>query len=196
MQYPLNIRFKIIALASQISVTDASGAEVFYVKQKMFKLKENIEIFRDSTKNQLLFTIKADKVLDFSPTYSLADANGTAVGTITRQGARSIWKASYDLQLATGMTAHVREASAWVKVMDGFFGELPLIGLFSGYFFHPKYIVEDQNKLPIAIIEKKPAFLEGLFTLESSHLPGLDEDSQHKVAALLMMVVLLERSRG
>lgn len=196
MQYPLNIRFKIIALASQISVTDASGAEVFYVQQKMFKLKENIDIYRDSTKSQVLFTIKADKVLDFSPTYTLSDANGTAVGTITRQGARSIWKASYDLQLSSGMSAHVREASAWVKVLDGFFGELPIIGLFSGYLFHPKYIVEDQNKLPIATIEKKPAFLEGMFTLDSTNLSGLDEDSQHKAAALLMMVVLMERSRG
>ena len=196
MQYPLNIRFKIIALTSQISVTDGNGAEVFYVKQKMFKLKENIEIYRDSTKSQLLFTIKADRVLDFSPTYTLSDAGGAPVGTITRQGARSLWKASYDLQLASGMSAHVREASAWVKVMDGFFGELPIVGLFSGYLFHPKYIVEDQNKLPIATIEKKPAFLEGIFTLDSNNLPSLDEDSQLKAAALLMMVVLMERTRG
>jgi hypothetical protein len=195
MQYPLNIRFKVLALASQISVTDATGSEQFYVKQKMFKLKENIEIYKDSTKTQLLFTVKADKVIDFSPTFTLADAGGNPLGTIKRQGARSIWRASYDLQLATGQVAHVREASPWIKVFDAILGELPIIGLFMGYMLHPKYIIESSSA-PLAVLEKRPAFLEGKYALENAGMVSVDEQSQQRLAALLMMVVLLERTRG
>ena len=39
MRFPLDLRFKIVAIAPQISVTDASGALLLYVKQKAFRLK-------------------------------------------------------------------------------------------------------------------------------------------------------------
>ena len=39
MNYPLHLSFKILALARQLSMTDASGNRIFYVKQKVFKLK-------------------------------------------------------------------------------------------------------------------------------------------------------------
>jgi hypothetical protein len=195
MQYPLSIRFKLLALTSQMSVTDATGAELFYVKQKMFKLKENIEIYKDSSKTELLYTIKADRVIDFSPTYSLADSNGNVLGTITRQGARSLWRASYDLQLG-GTSAHVSEASPWVKVLDGVVGELPIIGIFMGYLFHPKYIVAGPNDAPLAIIEKQPAFFEGVYSLEDNGMRSMDESMQQRFVVLLMMVVLMERTRG
>lgn len=196
MQYPLNIRFKLLALTQQISVTDATGAQVFYVKQKMFKLKENIEIYRDSNKSELLFTIKADKVIDFSPTYTVYDKAGNAKGSITREGARSLWKASYTLQLPEGVTAKVREANPWTKVMDSFFGELPIIGLFAGLVFHPKYVVKDSGDAEIASIEKKPAVFEGVYELNGQAMASWNDESQYFASVLLMMVVIMERSRG
>ena len=45
MQYPLELKFKVLALAPQISVTDAGGQQIFYVKQKLFKLKEAVTVF-------------------------------------------------------------------------------------------------------------------------------------------------------
>ena len=43
MQYPLELSFKIIALAPQIYVKDARGQELLYVRQKLLKLKEASE---------------------------------------------------------------------------------------------------------------------------------------------------------
>lgn len=37
MDFPLDARFKLLAIASQVSVTDAFGTPVFYAKQKAFK---------------------------------------------------------------------------------------------------------------------------------------------------------------
>ena len=76
MNYPLQLSFKIIALASQIYVRDAGGSLVGYVKQKLFKLKEDIRIFADEGQTQLRYTIRADRILDFSANYAFA--NGPA----------------------------------------------------------------------------------------------------------------------
>jgi len=196
VHFPLRLRFKIITLASQIYATDSQGTDIFYVKQKLFKFKEAIEIYNNAAKEQLLFTLKADRVLDFSPQFTLRNSRDEEVGTIKRHGARSIWKASYDISVHGNPYAHVREASVWIKVLDGFLGEIPIVGLLAGYIFHPEYIVEDASGRHIATLAKKPAFFEGVFELQDIAISEADEDTQTIVAALLMAVALMERTRG
>ena len=43
IQYPLTLSFKVFALASQATVTDATGRTILYTKQKMFKFREHVE---------------------------------------------------------------------------------------------------------------------------------------------------------
>ena len=71
MNYPLTMSFKILAVAPQIFIKDATGQEVMYVKQKLFKLKEAIQVFSDQSQSQLLYTINADRVLDFSARHKI-----------------------------------------------------------------------------------------------------------------------------
>ena len=42
---PLTLKFKFAVIHPQFSVTDANGRVVAYVKQKAFKLKEDITVF-------------------------------------------------------------------------------------------------------------------------------------------------------
>ncbi len=97
LNYPLDISFKVVALAPQISVTDASGNLVFYVKQKLFKLKEAVTVFADAQQTQPLYTMNADRVLDFSARYNFADLQGMPLGAVKRHGMKSLWKARYDI---------------------------------------------------------------------------------------------------
>ena len=66
MNYPLQIRFKVVAFAPQIFVEDAQGNTICYVKQKLFKLKEDIQVFSDPTKSRQIASIKANKIIDWS----------------------------------------------------------------------------------------------------------------------------------
>lgn len=195
MRYPINLRFKIAAIASQIYATDADGNTIFYVKQKLFKFKEDIEIFSDETKSTRLYNIKADRIIDFSPLFTLYDASGAAVGSIKRQGAASIWKASYTIQFS-GKTMTIRELNPWAKIGDALLGEIPFLSLISGYLFHPKYGVFDEPGTQIGELDKLPAFFEGKYSLTSDSVAQADEASQRHFAALLMTVVLRERLRG
>lgn len=195
MRYPLNLRFKIAAIASQIYATDADGNTVFYVKQKIFKLKEDIEIFSDSSKTTKLYNVKADKIIDFSPTFTLFDTTGNAVGAVKRNGRASIWKANYTVQIGA-TTVTVSELNPWAKVLDVVLAQIAIIGFFTGYFLHPKYGVFDQNKQQIGELDKLPAFFEGKYNLASQAIQSADEATQRHFAALMMVVVLRERMRG
>ncbi len=195
MRYPLNLRFKIAAIASQIYATDTDGNSVFYVKQKLFKLKENIEIYKDESKSQLLYTVKADRIIDFSPEFGLHDHTGAVLGSVKRFGGKSFWKATYEIKVGQGFVCTVKETNPWAKVIDGFMTEVPVLGLLSGYVFHPHYVVLDASGNELAQLDKLPAFLEGKYKIENTAI-SLNEASQQVFAALMMVVVLRERMRG
>lgn len=194
MNYPLQLSFKILAIARQLSVTDAAGSLVFYVKQKAFKLKEAVTIFADLEQTIPLYTINADRVLDFSPNYYVKDRSGAPVGTVKRQGMKSLWKAHYEIADGDGPPLTIQEANPWAKVLDGLLGEIPIVGMLTGYLFHPAYVVVRQDGTQIMRLEKQPAFLEGKYIIEK--MVPLNEREETRVLLSLMMVVLIERYRG
>ncbi len=195
MNYPLQLSFKLLAIASQIYVRDANGQLLGYVKQKLFKLKEDINVFADEQQTQHLFNIKADRVIDFSARYNFTAANGQPIGSIKRQGMRSIFKANYEVYGPDGVQVmQIHEENAWVKVFDSLLGELPIIGMFTGYLFNPAYIVSRMDNSPVAKLKKQPAFFEGVFSLELTGPVTPEEESRILLSVLTM--TLLERARG
>jgi hypothetical protein len=195
MNFPVDLTFKHFALASQIYVRDANGTLTGYVKQKLFKLKEDINVFTDESQTAVIYNIKADRVIDFSARYTFRDGAGNVIGSIKRKGMRSIWKANYEIADENDqhiMTVH--EENGWVKVVDAFVGELPVIGMFTGYFFHPSYILSRVDGAPLARLAKQPAFLEGKFQITTQAQLSPHEEVQ--VLLGFLMMTLLERRRG
>jgi uncharacterized protein YxjI len=194
LQYPLNLSFKIIAVAPQLSVRDANNNLIFYVKQKLFKLKEAVTVFGDEQQTQPLFAINADRMIDFSARYNFTDQQGISLGAVKRQGMRSLWKAHYNILDGETSVMNIQEENAWVKVMDGLFGEIPILGMFSGYVFNPAYLVSRPDGTVVMRMEKQPAFLEGKFKIEQKNT--LNESEEKRALLSLMMMLLLERKRG
>lgn len=195
MNYPLKLSFKLLALASQIYIRDANGQLIGYVKQKLLKLKEDINVFADEQQTQHLYNIKADRVLDFSAKYKFTDAHGRLVGSIKRKGMRSIFKAHYEIyDPSDTQVMEIHEENAWIKVADSLIGELPVIGMFTGYFFNPAYIVSRTNGTAVARLKKEPAFFEGVFNLEKTGT--LTDEEEARVLLSVLAMTLLERARG
>ena len=195
MNYPLELSFKLLALASQIYIRDANGNLVGYVKQKLFKLKEDINVFADEGQTQMLYNIKADRVLDFSAGYNFTDAQGNIIGSIKRRGMRSIWRANYEIyDEHEQQVMKISEENGWVKVVDSLMGEVPILGMFTGYFFNPSYIVARMDDSPVARLKKQPAFFEGAFQLEPlTQIPAAEEP---RLLLSVLTMTLLERMRG
>ena len=202
MQYPLTLSFKVVAIAPQIRVTDATGAPVFYVRQKAFKLKEAVTVYRDDTRETALYTIAADRVLDFNAAYEIRDGLGREVGTLARKGRRSIWRARYDVLDPAGRSVfRVHEDDAWKKVVDSLVSQVPLVGPIASYFVNPSYTVEaddpatpEREGTPVMTLEKRPAWFEGQFVLD--RVGDLMMEHEELLVLGLIMMVLRERQRG
>jgi uncharacterized protein YxjI len=196
--YPLKLRFKLIALSSRITVSDAQGQEVLYVHQKAFKLREDVRIYANSQKEQELFAIKTESFLDISAEYAMTDAKTERkLGSIKRDGLKSIWKASYLIKDAQGHEVfQIKEKNVWVKIGNSIMEQVPILALFSGYFFHPEYEVIDlKTQQPVMTLKKESAFFESAFSLHAVD-SKLDIEDEHRVILGLMMLVQLERQRG
>lgn len=192
--YPLNLSFKLIAINPQVKVTDASGQTVLYVKQKALALKEDVKVFADDAQQRQLYQMKANRIIDFSAQYNITRADGGSVGAVKRKGMRSIFKATYNIVDAAGADVGlIHEENAWVKVMDALLGEVPILGMLSGYLFNPAYLVDLRGQT-VLYLKKQPAFLEGKFTLEKRG--NLSDADEGLLLSSVIMMLMLERSRG
>lgn len=194
MQYPLDLRFKLLALGNRISATDASGNLLLFISQKMFKLKEQIEVFGDTERTRLLFNIKADRMLDFSANYHFTDAMGNDWGRITRRGMRSLWAAHYDVLQNEQIDMTIEEESPMKKVIESVLSEIPLLGSIATYLINPSYIVRRPDGTQLLRIIKKPAIFEGHFVVQK--LNDMPEDDEMRSLLAMITMVLLEKKRG
>ena len=197
MIFPLSLRFKLIAFSPQIFVSDAANAPVLFVKQKIFKLRGKIEVFQDETRSQLICSIQADRIIDWSARYHFTAADGSELGSVGRKGMRSIWRAHYEI--FNPGDAHsdfeIKEENPWAKVGDSFFGQIPILGMFSGYLFHPRYLITRKSTgQPLLRLSKQSAFWEGRFLIEK--FGEASEKEQMTLTLSLLILVLLEKSRG
>lgn len=195
INFPINFVFKVTSLSNDFVATDSTGKTLAYVRQKMFKLKEDIQIFSDETKSKVNYSIKADRWLDFSAAYSFYDDQGTTIGKIARKGWRSLWKAQYEIIDQNDKLQYtVSEENGFVKVFDSLLGQIPIISMFTGYMFNPSYLVVDVNGNPIVRMKKEASFFGRKFQL--TEVGQMDSDDDDRIMLGMMMMLLLERSRG
>ncbi len=196
LNYPLDFKFKITTLASDFNITDKNGNYVAYVRQKMFKLKEDVVIFNDESKSKELFRIRANKWIDFNASYSINEvATGKNFGRLARKGMRSLWKSTYNILDENDQQKFIiTEDNAWTKFFDGLVSEIPIIGMFTGYFLNPAYTVRGVDGKEYFKLKKMPSFFGRRFQLD--RMIDIDDEDESLVILSFLMMVLLERARG
>ena len=73
MQFPLQLTFKVTTLSNDFVATDANGNTVAYVRQKMLRLLEEVQVFSNENRSELNYTIRANRWLDFNSTYTFTN---------------------------------------------------------------------------------------------------------------------------
>ena len=194
MTFPLTARFKLLAIAQQVSVTDSTGALIYYARQKAFKLREAVTVFADQEQTRPVFSLSADRVLDVSARYTITGQGGAKAGDVQREGMKSIWRTSYTIETAADGTFTLRELNPLAKLADGLFGAIPIVGALSGYLFHPKYEIARASGEAVLRIEKKPALFEGRFEIDRA--AGGSSPALDVLLVAAVMMLLLERQRG
>lgn len=194
--FPLYFQFKISTFHNDFTIKDSENRTLFYVRQKLFKLKEEIMIFADESRSEQLYGIKADRWLDFNANYTITDARtNETIGKIGRKGMKSLWKANYNAFDSAGMEDYlIKEDNAWIKVGDNLLGEIPILNILTGYIFNPSYSLYDKRENVLLQLLKKPSFFSRKFTLEK--LADINPEDETRLILCFMMMILLERERG
>ena len=195
IQFPVSLKFHIGTLSNDFTATNADGRVLAFVKQKLFKFKEDISIYSDTSKSELTYKIKADRWIDFNAAYSITKVDGSELGKIARKGWRSLWKAKYLIIDQNGKEQYsIEEENEWIKVWDNLLGEIPILGLLTGYFFNPSYAVSDNDGIKVTRLKKTRSMIGRRFQIDK--LADIDHDDQERIIPSLMMMILLERHRG
>jgi uncharacterized protein YxjI len=195
INFPISLQFKISTFSNDFTAKDFRGKVIAYVKQKLFKLKEDILIYSDESKTEQLYSIKADRWLDFSAAYAFYDKDGKEFGKIVRKGWRSIWKANYTiLDENQKLQYYINEENAWIKVGDSLLGQIPILNMLTGYLFNPSYLVTNTEDKAIVRLKKQASFFGRNFEITKEG--SMDGDDDDRILLGLMMMILLERRRG
>lgn len=194
MQYPIEMRFRLLTFGQRITAVDAAGNTLLFIKQKMFKLKERVQVYSDPNQENLLFEIAADRVLDFSASYHFTGADGSDWGSVRRRGVRSLWSAHYDVLQGGEIQMVIQEESPLKKIVESILGEIPVVGMLAVYLLNPSYLVSGHGGGPLLRLVKRPAIFEGRYTVEK--LAEMSPDDELRALLALIMLVLLERRRG
>ncbi|MCI0353793.1 MAG: hypothetical protein L0099_01960 [Acidobacteria bacterium] len=84
-------RAKVFDITPKFFFYDLQGNKIGFLKQKLFKLKEDIRLYTDESMTQELLSVKARSILDFSTAYDVVDARDQSkVGTLKRKGLKSL----------------------------------------------------------------------------------------------------------
>lgn len=188
------MRFRLLAFAQRISISDATGQPIFYVRQRMFRLKEHVLVFRDKSEKVRLFDIRADRMIDFSANYSFTSTDGSPWGAVRRRGVRSLWTAFYEVMDNDQVEFSITEESPFRKFLEAVLGNIVLVGFLVTLFLNPTYVVKSPDGRLLMRIIKKPAIFEGSF--EIVKLDEVAPDDELQLLLSFIMLVLLERKRG
>lgn len=114
-------------LGSSFRLFDSSGNLAFFVKQKAFKLKEEITVFSDEAMQDAQLRIQARSIMDVSATYDVTDANtDETVGALQRKGLKSIIRDEWAILDADGAeVGKVLEDSGALALLRRFIKLIP-----------------------------------------------------------------------
>jgi len=161
----------------------------------MLKFLEEVIVYNDESRSEQNYTIRANKWLDFSATYVFTNKSNQEIGRVVRKGWASLWKAHYEILDEKGQQDLViREENPWTKIMDSMLGEIPLLGVLTGYLFHPAYIVTRPDSTQVVKLKKEPSFFGRKFSIEKNS--EFETGEEERILLGLMMLILLERQRG
>ncbi|MFO7792268.1 MAG: hypothetical protein R6W73_04695 [Candidatus Saliniplasma sp.] len=115
-QHKFQIRQKVLSIGNKYFINDGVGNLIGFCKQKVFKLKEDIRIYKTKDMNEELFRIKQENIVDFSGTFQVIDSKtGQSVGFLKRKGFKSMIKDEWDiLDPNRNLIGKVKEDS-WFK---------------------------------------------------------------------------------
>lgn len=92
------LRRQVFALTGKFRFYDPMENLVMFSEQKMFRLREDIRVYSDESKQTEVLMIQARQIIDFSAAYDVIDsATRAKVGVLRRKGWRSLLRDEWEV---------------------------------------------------------------------------------------------------
>lgn len=192
----LDIRMKLIALAPQFYLYDVHGNQAGYIRQKLFKFKEAIQVFNNDSKSVITHAINADRMLDFGASYQITSSSRGLIGHTKRDAISSLWRTKFEVFDTTQTLRYtISLKNPLVQFIEGILSIIPIVGevlnLISGYLLNPTYLIYDTDGEVVAEMKKLPAFFEGKYQIRK--MVELSDADGELIALSLLTLLLIQR---
>ena len=180
------IRKKVIAIANQYWIEDASGRQLGFSRQKIIRIKESIRIFADDSMTTEIFRIQQEQIMDMWGTFAVVDtATGAIVGKLRRQALKSgFYKDEYLLLDAIG--GHI-----------GRVAERGGRGLARKYLpggsLVPEQLVVEFYGQPVTEIKQQFKVIGDIWEVDCSRLPP--QFDRRTLLSCMLLMGMIERDR-
>ncbi|MGP1310565.1 MAG: hypothetical protein ACTS27_10245 [Phycisphaerales bacterium] len=135
--------FKIFGAGFHIYHADGSLAG--YCKQKAFRLREDLRIYKDEAQTQELLRIHTEQVLDFGATYQVLLPSGECIGAFRRRAMRSFIRDKWDAVGPQGEVIGTIDEDSTFKALMRRAHDL------TAALFPQKFVLSDTGGRPVAI---------------------------------------------
>jgi hypothetical protein len=125
------VRQRFAAMVNRYDVNVAgpdwsAGAPVAFAQQKRLALREQVTIYTDDSKREVLCAFKARQVLDVRAQYDVTAPDGTLIGSFRKDFARSLLRSTFILEQPGAPAAVGEERSLLVALLRRATDAIPL----------------------------------------------------------------------
>ena len=175
---------KVLTLWNKYYIQDASGRNLGFCKQKMFKLKEDLRIYTDENQTTELFRIKQQQIFDAWGKFAIVDSqSGAHLGYLKRDALKS------------GFVKDVWEMYDHNDRLIGKVSEKTWMGLLRKYVSNliPEKMTLEINGQPIAYINQRFKIIGDIWDITC--LKGARNIDRRVFLGAALLMGMIERSR-
>lgn len=176
-QQTLHLKQRITMMVNQYEVlaSDSSGNPgdlVAFAQQKRMALKEQVTLYADSSKSQIVAGFKARQMIDLGATYDVTDASGATIGSFRKDFAKSLLQSTWHLEQPSVGVITGKERNLAVALLRRF--------LFSFLPYHFDFV---RQGVPAFSVNKK-------FALRDRYVITINDPSLDRRLVIAMAVAL------
>ena len=89
---------KVLSIAPAFEIFDQAGTPIVFCQEKLFKIKDDIRIYSDSSKRVELLHIRQRNIMDWAGVFDVIDPqSGYKIGVFRRKGWRSFMRDEWQI---------------------------------------------------------------------------------------------------
>jgi uncharacterized protein YxjI len=132
------------------------GELVAFVEQKRMTFKEQVTLFTDESKQFVLASFKARKVIDLASAYDVTTTDGQTIGVFGKKFGKSLFRSTWQLDQPGTGTVTISERSMAMALFRRIWGFIPWVGdLPFPWKYHFDWV---RDTAPVGLVEKKTRF--------------------------------------